>query len=56
MALFGYGKTLDVNLSTGREEKKDTDARFARDLVGAMGFGGKILYDEAGVSATRANG
>lgn len=48
MALFGYGKILDVNLSTGEILKKDMDPQFAQEYIGGMGFSCKILYDELG--------
>jgi len=48
MNLFGYGKVLNVNLSTGKIVKNDIDPRFAHDFIGGMGFSCKILYDEVG--------
>lgn len=48
MVLHGYGKILEVDLSTGNVVKRDTDLAFAREFVGGMGFGCKILYDEVG--------
>ncbi|MFC1934859.1 aldehyde ferredoxin oxidoreductase family protein [Chloroflexota bacterium] len=48
MTLYGYGKLLDVDLSTGKIEKKDIDPQFARKFIGGMGFSLKILYDEVG--------
>ncbi|MFC2059825.1 aldehyde ferredoxin oxidoreductase family protein [Chloroflexota bacterium] len=48
MALYGYGKILNVDLSTGDIVKKDIDPKFAREFIGGMGFSCKILYDEVG--------
>ena len=48
MTLHGYGKILDVDLSTGKLIKRDIDPQFAREFIGGMGFGCKILYDEVG--------
>jgi aldehyde:ferredoxin oxidoreductase len=46
--LYGYGKILDVDLSTGKLITREIDPRFAREFIGGMGFGCKILYDEVG--------
>lgn len=46
MGFYGYGKILDVNLSTGQILKRDVRPQFAQEYVGGMGFGCKILYDE----------
>ena len=46
--MYGYGKTLEVDLSTGDIKQSDTDPEFARKYIGGMGFGCKILYDEVG--------
>jgi aldehyde:ferredoxin oxidoreductase len=48
MVSQGYGKILDVDLSSGKIEKKDIEAEFARKYLGGVGFGCKILYDEVG--------
>lgn len=48
MTLRGYGRMLDVDLASGKIEKKDIDAGFARKYLGGAGFGSKILYDEVG--------
>lgn len=48
MVLYGCGKILEVDLSTGKLTKKDIDPQFAREFIGGMGFGCKILYDEVG--------
>lgn len=48
MLLYGYGKILDVDLSTGKIVKRDIDPKFAQEFIGGMGFGCKILYDEVG--------
>ncbi|MFC1933501.1 aldehyde ferredoxin oxidoreductase family protein [Chloroflexota bacterium] len=49
MVLYGYaGKSLDVDLSTGKIVKRDIDPQFARHYIGGMGFGCKILFDEVG--------
>ncbi len=44
MAVHGYGKILDVDLSTGRFSQKDIDPQFARQYLGGMGFSSRILY------------
>ena len=49
MGLYGYGKILEVNLSTGKITKRNIEAQFARDYVGGMGFGCKLLWDEVGL-------
>ena len=46
--VIGYGKRLDIDLSTGDVEKRNIDPEFARTFVGGMGFSCKILYDEVG--------
>lgn len=43
-----YGRILEVNVSTGEIVKRDIEPRFAREYVGGMGLGCKILYDEVG--------
>ena len=48
MALFGYGRVLEVNLSTKSISKRDMDPLFSEQFIGGMGFGCKILYDEVG--------
>ena len=48
MALYGYGRILDVDLSTGKFVQRNVDPQFARDFIGGMGFSCKILYDEVG--------
>jgi aldehyde:ferredoxin oxidoreductase len=48
MNLYGYGKILDVDLTTRKVEKKDLDTKFAEEFIGGMGFNSKILYDEVG--------
>ena len=48
MVLYGYGKILEVDLSTGNINSRDIDPEFAQKFVGGMGFGCKILYDEVG--------
>ena len=48
MTLFGYGKILEVNLSSGDMTRRETDPQFARNYIGGMGFSCKILYDEVG--------
>jgi aldehyde:ferredoxin oxidoreductase len=47
MAKFGgwAGKTLRVNLSTGRITKEDTVEKY-RDVLGGTGIGYKVLWDE----------
>ncbi len=45
----GYaGKTLQVDLSSGRILRQDTDPRMAHSFIGGMGLSCKILYDEVG--------
>lgn len=51
MFLHGYGKVLEVDLATGKLAKRDVSPQFARDYVGGMGFGCKVLYDEVGIDA-----
>jgi len=46
MAICGYGKILDVDLSSGEFEKRDIAPEFAQNFIGGMGFSCKILYDE----------
>ncbi len=48
MTLYGYGKMLEVNLTTGRIEKRDVDPRFSEDFIGGMGFSARMLYEEVG--------
>ncbi|MBI4333562.1 MAG: aldehyde ferredoxin oxidoreductase family protein [Chloroflexi bacterium] len=48
MVANGYGKILDIDLSTRKIVKREIDERFARDFIGGMGFGCKVLYDEVG--------
>jgi aldehyde:ferredoxin oxidoreductase len=43
-----FGKILDIDLSTGKIEKREIDQQFARKYIGGMGFSNKILYDEVG--------
>lgn len=46
MVLYGYGKVLDVNLSTRKILKRNIERQFAQEFIGGMGFSCKILYDE----------
>lgn len=48
MTLHGYGKILQVDLSSGRVAREEIDPEFARRYVGGMGFGARMLYDEVG--------
>ena len=48
MTIFGYGRILEIDLSSGKIVKKDIEADFARKYIGGMGFGCKILFDEVG--------
>jgi len=48
MAVCGYGKILDVDLSSGKIVKRQIEPQFARKFLGGMGFSCKILYDEVG--------
>ena len=48
MALYGYGKSLDIDMATGNIVKRDISSQFAREFMGGMGFGSKILFDEVG--------
>ena len=50
MVLPGYGRILDVDLSTGSIQKKEMDPCFAEGYIGGMGFGCKILYDQVGTN------
>lgn len=51
MVLYGYGKVLDVNLSTRKILKRNIERQFAQEFIGGMGIGCKIhvyhiaLYD-----------
>ena len=49
MAICGYGKVLDVDLSERKIEQRDIAPEFARKFIGGMGFSCKILYDEVGL-------
>ncbi len=42
------GKIIDINLSSGKIEKRDTAPVLARKYLGSMGLNSKILYDETG--------
>ena len=42
------GMRLDVDLSIGKITKSRIEQNFAREFIGGMGFGCKILYDEVG--------
>lgn len=42
------GKIIDVDLSSGKIQKKDTGLLLARKYLGSLGFNSKILYDETG--------
>ncbi|MFH1647440.1 MAG: aldehyde ferredoxin oxidoreductase family protein [Chloroflexota bacterium] len=47
--LYGYaGEVLQIDLSTGKVEKTDTEAKMARKFMGGIGYGAKTLYDEVG--------
>jgi aldehyde:ferredoxin oxidoreductase len=48
MELFGYGRVVDVDVSTGEIEKRNIDPVFAQEYIGGMGFSCKILFDEVG--------
>jgi len=50
LALFGYDKILDVDLSNGNIETRNIDIDFGRKYIGGLGFSLKILYDEVGPS------
>ena len=50
MVPYGYGKILDVDLSTAEILKRDITPQFAQEYIGGMGFSCKILYDEVGVN------
>src|SRR4030042_835056 len=50
MTLPGYGKILDINLSTGKIMQKDTELEFARNFIGGMGFSSNLLFNEVGAS------
>ena len=46
MPLFGYGKILDIDLSSSRLLKREISSNFAKGYLGGMGFGCKIFYNE----------
>ena len=46
MSMYGYGKILDVDLTTGSLTKRAITPEFAEKYIGGMGFSLKILYDE----------
>ena len=46
MTVYGYGCILDVDLSSGKIAKKDISQDFAKQYIGGMAFGCKILFDE----------
>ena len=46
--MYGYGKILNVDLSSRKVEKSDIDPDFIRNFVGGLGFSSKILYDQVG--------
>ncbi|MFC2066095.1 aldehyde ferredoxin oxidoreductase family protein [Chloroflexota bacterium] len=47
----GYaGKTLCVDLSSGKISKQDTDSAILRSFIGGVGLSSKILYDEVGTN------
>jgi aldehyde:ferredoxin oxidoreductase len=48
MTIYGYGKILEVDLSAREMVKGAISSQFAREYIGGMGFGCKILYDEVG--------
>lgn len=48
MKLYGYGRILDVDLTTGRIAKKEFDKKFTEKFIGGMGISTRILYDEVG--------
>ena len=39
MSLYGYGRILDVDLSTGEIATRDIESEFARQYVGARSSG-----------------
>ena len=48
-----FGKILDIDLSSGKIDKREIDSEFARSYIGGMGFSNKILYDEVGPGVDR---
>ncbi|MBI4332290.1 MAG: hypothetical protein HY673_13520 [Chloroflexi bacterium] len=46
MAVHGYGKILEVDLSTREIRQREIAAEFARAYIGGMGFGCRILYQD----------
>lgn len=46
MHIYGYGKILEVDLSSSELTKKEITSTFAEEYLGGMGFSCKILYDE----------
>ncbi|MFC1914214.1 aldehyde ferredoxin oxidoreductase family protein [Chloroflexota bacterium] len=54
--LYGYaGKVLQIDLSTGKVEKTNTDQKMARKFMGGMGYSARTLYDEVGTNAQPFN-
>ncbi|MFC2068535.1 aldehyde ferredoxin oxidoreductase family protein [Chloroflexota bacterium] len=48
MALYGYGKILDVDLLTEKISQKYTPDKLAKECIGGMGFSSKLLFEEVG--------
>lgn len=48
MQVCGYGKILDVDLSSWRITERDFAPGFGRKFLGGRGFAHKVLYDEVG--------
>ena len=48
MDAHGYGKILEVDLSSGKITKTEVDPEFGRKYIGGRGFGNKFLFDEVG--------
>ncbi len=48
MHCTGLGKWLDVDLASGKIERKDIDEEYTRKYLGGVGFGCQALFSEVG--------
>jgi aldehyde:ferredoxin oxidoreductase len=48
MSFTGYGKWLDIDLGSGKIERRDIDQAYARKYLGGMGFSCQALFAEVG--------
>lgn len=48
MDVHGYGKILEVDLSSARIKQTEVDPEFGRKYLGGRGFSNRFLYDEVG--------